>query len=58
MKWIEDLGITCDKRISIWLKVEFYRIVVRPIIFYGLDCWVIEMGIEQSISVVDMRIIR
>jgi len=40
------------------LKGKFYKNVVRPTIFYGLECWAVYKRIEQSRSVAKIRILR
>lgn len=50
-------GVFYDK-IPMRLKGQFYRSAVRPIMFYGSRCWVVDMIIEQSMSVAGMRIVR
>jgi len=37
-KWKNALGMLCDKRISLRLKVRVYRMVVRPTLLYGAEC--------------------
>ena len=32
----------CDKRMSIGLKGKVYRVVVRPAVMYGAECWPIK----------------
>lgn len=40
------------------LNGKFYRGVVRPTILYGLECWAVDRGIEQIMSVKEMRMLR
>ena len=38
-KWKYTLGVLCDKRVPLGLKGKVYRMVVRPAVLYGLECW-------------------
>ncbi|KAM3304093.1 hypothetical protein P3S67_015125 [Capsicum chacoense] len=39
MKWKLALGVLCDKKVPPKLKGKFYRVVVRPAMLYGAECW-------------------
>jgi alpha-D-ribose 1-methylphosphonate 5-triphosphate synthase subunit PhnH len=52
------ISVLCDKRIPIWLKSKMYRSIMRPTMLYGSECWVIDRKIEQSMSVVEMKMFR
>ena len=41
-KWRLASGVLCDKKISPKLKGKFYRLVVRPSLLYGVECWPIK----------------
>ena len=39
IKWRQASGILCDKRVPQKLKDKFYRMVIRPAMLYGAECW-------------------
>jgi hypothetical protein len=39
MKWRQAYGILCDKRVPQKLKGKFHRIMIRPAMLYGAECW-------------------
>jgi len=45
-------------RISLRLKGRVYRIVVRPTLLYGAECWPIKKSHLKRMMVAEMRIIR
>lgn len=42
MKWRLASGVWCDKNVSPWLKGKLYRVVVRPTLLYGKECWLVK----------------
>lgn len=58
MKWREASSVLCDKRIPIRLKGKFYKNVVRPIMVYDLKCWVVDLRIEQSTRIAEIKMLR
>jgi hypothetical protein len=58
MKWREASGVLCDKRIPIKLKGQVYKNLVKPTMLYVPKCWAVDRRIEQTISVVEMRMLR
>ncbi|PHU12092.1 Chitin elicitor receptor kinase 1 [Capsicum chinense] len=41
LKWRLASGVLCDKKVPTKLKGMFYRVVVRPGMLYGAECWLI-----------------
>jgi hypothetical protein len=39
LKWRQASGILYDPRVPLKLKGKFYRIVIRPGMLYGAECW-------------------
>ncbi|KAG5570559.1 hypothetical protein H5410_060325 [Solanum commersonii] len=54
MKWRLAFGVLCDKKVPPKLKVKFYRVVVRPILLYGTECWPAKNSYVQKIQVEEM----
>src|SRR6266508_988604 len=58
LKWRRASGILCDRRVPQKLKGKFYRIVVRPAMLYGAECWPTKRQHVQQLSVVEMRMLQ
>jgi len=50
-------GVLCDRRIPLKLKGRVYRMVVRPALLYGAECWPIKKSHNQRMRVAEMRMI-
>ncbi|WP_227626107.1 hypothetical protein, partial [Klebsiella pneumoniae] len=48
----------CDKKVPIKLKGKFYKMVVRPIMLYGVECWPLKEKHRSKLSVTEMRMLR
>ena len=42
-----------DKRMGMRLKAKVYRLVVRPVLTYGAECWAINKRDEKRLEVTD-----
>ncbi|PHU07698.1 Potassium transporter 1 [Capsicum chinense] len=58
MKWKLALGVLCDKKVPPKLKGKFYRVVVRPAMLYGAECWPVKNSHIQKMKVAKMRMLR
>ena len=58
MKWRLASGVLCDKKVPPKLKGKFYRVVVRPALLYGVECWPIKKSQVQKMHVAEMRMLR
>ncbi|WMV36283.1 hypothetical protein MTR67_029668 [Solanum verrucosum] len=58
MKWRLASGVLCDKKISPKLKGKFYRVVVRPALLYGAECWPVKNAHVHKMHVAEMRMLR
>ncbi|KAG5582301.1 hypothetical protein H5410_052928 [Solanum commersonii] len=57
-KWRLASGVLCDKKIPPKLKGKFYRVVVRPALLYGAECWPVKNAHVQKMHVEEMRMLR
>jgi len=57
-KWKNASGVLCDRKIPLRLKGKIYRMVVRPALLYGSECWPIKKAQIQRLRVAEMRMIR
>ena len=44
----------CDKRVPLGLKGKVYRMVVRPAVLYGSECWPLKKTQVQRLTVAEM----
>lgn len=51
MKWRSAFRVLCDHRFPIKLKGEFYKIVIRPTLLYGIEYWAIKNQHIHEISI-------
>ncbi|XP_055802220.1 uncharacterized protein LOC129871346 [Solanum dulcamara] len=58
MKWRLASGVLCDKKVPPKLKGKFYKVVVRPTLLYGVECWPIKKLHVQKMRVAEMRMLR
>jgi hypothetical protein len=47
----------CYPRVALKLKDKFYRTVIRPVMFYGAECWPTKRRYVQQISVAEMHML-
>ncbi|KAF3643834.1 putative pre-mRNA-processing factor 6-like [Capsicum annuum] len=58
MKWKLASEVLCDKKVPPKLKGKFYRVVVRPALLYGAECWPVKNSHIQKMKVAEMRMLR
>ncbi|XP_070047229.1 uncharacterized protein [Nicotiana tomentosiformis] len=58
MKWRHASGVLCDKKIPSKFKGKVYRVVVRPMMLYGAECWPVKIAHIQKMKVAEMRMLR
>ncbi|XP_059285302.1 uncharacterized protein LOC132038635 [Lycium ferocissimum] len=58
MKWRLASGVLCDKKVPPQLKGKFYKVVVRPTMLYGEECWPVKISHVQKMKVAEMRMLR
>ena len=56
-KWKKVSGILCDKETPSRLKGRVYRMVVRLVLLYEVECWSIKKTQVQRLMVAEMRMI-
>uniref|UniRef100_A0A1U7W568 Uncharacterized protein LOC104225110 n=1 Tax=Nicotiana sylvestris TaxID=4096 RepID=A0A1U7W568_NICSY len=57
-KWRLASGVLCDKNVPLKLKGKLYKVVVRPTMLYGAECWPVKKSHVQHMKVADMRMLR
>jgi hypothetical protein len=57
VKWRQTSGILCDKKVPNKLKDKFYRIMIRPAMMYGAECWATKGQHIQKMSVAEIRML-
>ena len=58
LKWRATTGVLCDRKFSSRLKSKFYRVAIRPSLFYETDCWPVKKTFEYKIEVAEMLMLR
>ena len=51
-------GVLCNRKIRLKLKIKFYCRVVRPVILYGRECWLIKKVQVRKLLVAEMGMPR
>ncbi|XP_060191726.1 uncharacterized protein LOC132621465 [Lycium barbarum] len=57
MKWRFASEVLCDKKVPPKLKGKFYKVMVRPTMLYGAECWPVKKSHIQK-KVAEMRMLR
>jgi len=57
-KWKFTSSVLRDKRVPLGLKGKVYRMLVRPAVLYGSECWHLKKTQVQRLMVAEMRMIR
>ncbi|KAH0436082.1 hypothetical protein IEQ34_026489 [Dendrobium chrysotoxum] len=55
LKWRNASGLLCDRKVPLKLKGKFYKMVVRPAMLYGAECWPLKEKHNSKLSVAEMR---
>ncbi|KAI0491421.1 hypothetical protein KFK09_025681 [Dendrobium nobile] len=58
LKWRNASGLLCDRNVALKLKGKFYKMVVRPAMLYGAECWPLKEKHNTKLSVAEMRMLR
>ena len=56
MKWRSTLDVIC-KKVPLKFKGKFYCTIIRLVILYGTDYWVVKSQQENALSVVEMKML-
>ena len=48
----------CDRRISLRVKGEVDKMVVRPAMMYGAETWAVKKAQQKKLYVAEMRMVR
>ncbi|XP_070050476.1 uncharacterized protein [Nicotiana tomentosiformis] len=58
MEWRLASGVLCDKNVTSRLMGKFFKVVVRPTMLYGAECWPVKKSHVQKMKVAEMRMLR
>src|SRR6201989_873331 len=58
LKWRENSGVLCDKRMPPKLKGKIYTTVVRPALTYGSKCWTMYEKFGRDLTTAEMKMCR
>ena len=56
MKWKENSGFLCDRRIPFKLKGKFYTTVIRPALTYGTQCWTMYESYKNKMTAFETKL--
>jgi len=57
-KWRQCSGVLYDRKMPRKLKVKIYNTVIRPVLTYGAETWVMRKKEERLIQSTEMRMLR
>jgi hypothetical protein len=57
-KWRELTCVLCDRKITIQLKGKIYRTMIRPVMIYGAEAWMLRGREEELLERTEMRMLR
>ncbi|KAH0435157.1 hypothetical protein IEQ34_026682 [Dendrobium chrysotoxum] len=58
LKWRNASGLLCDRKVPLKLKGKFYKMVVKPAMLYGAECWPLKEKHNTKLCVAEMRMLR
>ena len=58
LKWQQNSGVLCDKRMPPKLKGKIYTTVVRPALTYGSKCWTMYDKFGRDLTTAEMKMCR
>nr|GEW88172.1 hypothetical protein [Tanacetum cinerariifolium] len=58
MKWRAATRVLCDRNVPLKLKGKLYRVVIRPAMLYGSECWPIMKALANRVEVAELRMLR
>ena len=54
----DQRGTLCDKKVPVKLKNKLYKIVIRPTLIHGSECWALHKAGQQRMHTTEMTILR
>ena len=58
LKWQENSGVFCDRKMPRKLKGKLYKTVVRPALTYGSECWTRYKAYDDKMTAAEMKMLR
>ncbi|KAI0493554.1 hypothetical protein KFK09_023673 [Dendrobium nobile] len=58
LKWRNAMRLLSYRKVPLNLNGKFYKMVVRPVMFYGAECWSLKEKHNTKLSVAEMRMLR
>ncbi|GKA51141.1 retrovirus-related pol polyprotein LINE-1 [Tanacetum coccineum] len=58
MKWRAATRFFGDINVPLKLKGKFYRVIIRPAMLYGSECWPITKALTNRVEVAKLRMLR